>query len=131
MYKFNINLIFKLNYEVSIITGTEKGAATSMLLLLGLKSLHSVSSNIDLFLDAHGHITLYGENGESGKRPLKKGFERGETDKFLIECLDLGQLKKVTLEHDNTSFKKVKFKTNHIILATIYNVYLNFLALVR
>ena len=52
-------------------------------------------------------VTLFGKNGDSGKRPLNKTFERDNVDKFVIECIDLGELKKVHIEHDNSGFKKV------------------------
>ena len=49
--------------------------------------------------DANVSITIYGENGDSGKRPLKQRFrdlfERKQTDKFALEILDLGELSKV------------------------------------
>ncbi len=66
--------------------------------------------------DSSGFITIIGENGETGKRPLKKGFDAGKSDKFNIECLDLGEIKRVHIEHDNSSFtKKV-----HIFLSFIF-----------
>ena len=59
-----------------------------------------------LFSGSAGSITLYGKNGDSGKRPLKKGFVKDDADKFTIECIDLGELKKVNLEHDNSGLRK-------------------------
>jgi len=54
-------------------------------------------------------VTLYGENGDSGRRELNKSFtnlfEKGQTDKFVIECIDLGELQKMHVEHDNSSFQ--------------------------
>ena len=45
--------------------------------------------------DANVSIILYGENGDTGKRELKKKFkdlfERGNMDDFKIEALDLGK----------------------------------------
>jgi lipoxygenase homology domain-containing protein 1 len=77
-----------VKYEVSVVTGAEKGAGT----------------------DANVSIILYGENGDTGLRPLKQSFknlfEKGQTDKFIIECLDLGELQKLHVEHDNSSFFK-------------------------
>lgn len=58
------------------------------------------------YLAASGSITLFGKNGDSGKRPLKKGFVREDIDKFMIECIDLGELKKINIEHDNTGLRK-------------------------
>lgn len=60
--------------------------------------------------DANVSMTLYGENGDSGKRPLKKSlshmdkFERAHMDDFKLEVLDLGKLTKVHIEHDNKGF---------------------------
>jgi hypothetical protein len=57
--------------------------------------------------DANVFITVCGENSDSGKRKLEgKGncFERGKTDEFGIECVDLGELKKIRIEHDNSGF---------------------------
>lgn len=74
------------------------------------------------FKDASASITIYGENGETGKRPLKKGFDAGKSEKFSIECLDLGEIKKVRIEHDNKSFSKVI--TLVLFISIISNEYL-------
>ncbi|MGH0156164.1 UNVERIFIED_CONTAM: hypothetical protein FKN15_047648 [Acipenser sinensis] len=74
-----------VKYEIIIITGGEKGAGT----------------------DANVFITIYGSNGDSGKRALQQKFrnlfERGRTDRFIVEMLDLGEIHKVKVEHDNSS----------------------------
>lgn len=58
--------------------------------------------------DANVFITLYGANGDTGQRPLTKKFvnlfERGHMDDFKIEALDLGQLTRLRIEHDNKGF---------------------------
>lgn len=58
--------------------------------------------------DANVSITLYGSNGDTGQRQLTKKrvnlFERGKTDDFKIEALDLGQLTRLRIEHDNKGF---------------------------
>ena len=63
-----------VKYEIVVITGDVKGAGTN----------------------ANVHITIFGTNGNTGKRPLTKAFrdlfERNQTDKFQIEALDLGKL---------------------------------------
>lgn len=45
--------------------------------------------------NANVYITIYGANGDSGKRVLEQSwrdlFERNQIDKFEIECLDLGK----------------------------------------
>ncbi|VDP26141.1 unnamed protein product [Schistosoma curassoni] len=73
-------------YEVRIITGDKVYAGT----------------------DASVYITLFGENGDSGERKLTKSlthrnkFERGQTDVFQLEIVDLGKINKVRIRHDNS-----------------------------
>jgi hypothetical protein len=74
-----------VKYEVNVVTGDQKGAATG----------------------AKVFINIFGEHGDSGKRPLKGKFDRNHTDKCLVECLDLGKIEKVHIEHDNSSFNTV------------------------
>uniref|UniRef100_A0A8U8BKQ1 Uncharacterized protein n=1 Tax=Geospiza parvula TaxID=87175 RepID=A0A8U8BKQ1_GEOPR len=73
-----------VKYETIVVTGFEKGAGT----------------------DANVFITIYGLNGDSGRRALRQKFrnlfERGKTDRFYLETLDMGELKKVKIEHDNS-----------------------------
>uniref|UniRef100_A0A673G3G1 PLAT domain-containing protein n=1 Tax=Sinocyclocheilus rhinocerous TaxID=307959 RepID=A0A673G3G1_9TELE len=78
-----VRSLVPVKYEIIIITGDVKEAAT----------------------DANVFITLYGVNGDSGKRVLKGKyrnlFERGQTDRFLLEMLDLGELLRIKVEHDD------------------------------
>eukprot|EP00736_Rhodelphis_marinus_P000918 Rmarinus@m.27357 len=73
-------------YQVHVITGDVSGAGT----------------------DANVFLIIFGENGDSGTRQLsKKGknlFERGQTDDFVIKAIDLGELSKVRVWHDNGMF---------------------------
>ncbi|KAK2819320.1 hypothetical protein Q5P01_024881 [Channa striata] len=73
-----------VKYEIIVITGDEKGAGT----------------------DANVFITIYGSNGDSGCRQLRQKFrnlfERGRTDRFLVEMLDMGELQRVQVQHDNS-----------------------------
>uniref|UniRef100_A0A1A8N5Q6 Lipoxygenase homology domains 1a n=1 Tax=Nothobranchius pienaari TaxID=704102 RepID=A0A1A8N5Q6_9TELE len=73
-----------VKYEIIVITGDEKGAGT----------------------DANVFITIYGSNGDSGHRQLRQRFrnlfEREQTDRFLMEMLDMGELQRVQVEHDNS-----------------------------
>ncbi|CAL8318268.1 unnamed protein product [Lota lota] len=73
-----------VKYEIIVITADEKGAGT----------------------DAKVFITLYGTNGDSGRRQLRQKFrnlfEREQTDRFILELLDMGDLLRVKMEHDNT-----------------------------
>ncbi len=57
--------------------------------------------------DANVNLTIFGDTDNSGKRLLdnsENNFEKGKTDVFYIESLDLGELKKVRIEHDNAGF---------------------------
>lgn len=73
-----------VTYELIVITGDEKGAGT----------------------DANVFLTVIGTSGDSGRRQLKQKlrnlFERGRTDRFSIELLDMGELLRVCIEHDNS-----------------------------
>ncbi|XP_063051831.1 lipoxygenase homology domain-containing protein 1 [Engraulis encrasicolus] len=79
-----VRSLVPVKYEIIIITGDVKAGGT----------------------DANVFVTIYGVNGDSGKRALKQKFrnlfERGRTDRFILEMLDLGELLRVRVEHDNT-----------------------------
>ena len=68
------------SYQVSVKTGDVRGAGT----------------------DANVFIQLFGDKGDTGKQQLrnaensKNKFERGKTDKFNIEAVDIG---KVCIKH--------------------------------
>ena len=57
---------------------------------------------------ANVSIVIYGDNGDTGQRKLTKKmvnlFEKGQRDVFTLEALDLGQLKRLRIEHDNKGF---------------------------
>nr|XP_020009381.1 lipoxygenase homology domain-containing protein 1-like [Castor canadensis] len=65
-----------VKYEVIVTTGYEPGAGT----------------------DANVFVTIFGSNGDTGKRELKQKmrnlFERGSTNRFFLETLELGELRK-------------------------------------
>ncbi|KAG9266056.1 lipoxygenase homology domain-containing protein 1 [Astyanax mexicanus] len=73
-----------VRYEIVVITGDVKGAGT----------------------DANVFVTIFGSNGDSGRRQLRQKFrnlfERGRTDRFTIEVLDVGDLLRIWVEHDNS-----------------------------
>uniref|UniRef100_A0A672MKZ3 Lipoxygenase homology domain-containing protein 1-like n=1 Tax=Sinocyclocheilus grahami TaxID=75366 RepID=A0A672MKZ3_SINGR len=57
--------------------------------------------------DANVFITLYGDMGDTGERKLSKSensnkFERGSVDTFTLEAVDLGQVFKIRVRHDNS-----------------------------
>ncbi|CAF3723658.1 unnamed protein product [Rotaria sp. Silwood1] len=58
--------------------------------------------------DSKVYIIIFGENNDTGKIPLVKStthknpFERGNADLFEIENIDVGQLKKIKIGHDDS-----------------------------
>ena len=62
-----------MKYDVTVVTGDMKGAGT----------------------DANVLLTIYGTNGDTGKRTITQRFrdlfERNQTDTFQLEALDLGK----------------------------------------
>ena len=57
--------------------------------------------------DANVFLTLFGDLGDTGERPLKHSdsninkFEQNDVDVFTLEAADLGQLYKCFVRHDN------------------------------
>ena len=81
-------IISEVEYEVTTVTGDERGSGT----------------------DAKVFIILSGENGDSGERALDQSerfnlFERGNEDTFKIKSIDLGALKTIKIRHDNSGLK--------------------------
>jgi hypothetical protein len=72
-------------YVIRVHTGDIKGAGT----------------------DANVYLFLYGEKGDSGRLELRKSetyrnaFERNRIDVFTRELMDIGNLKRVVVGHDN------------------------------
>uniref|UniRef100_A0A8B9N717 Lipoxygenase homology domains 1 n=1 Tax=Accipiter nisus TaxID=211598 RepID=A0A8B9N717_9AVES len=80
-------LVVELNtYEVHVLTGNVWGAGT----------------------DANVFLSIYGVGrGDTGERQLKRSnnlnkFEKGQVDVFTIKAIDLGELKKLRIRHDNS-----------------------------
>nr|XP_012645777.1 lipoxygenase homology domain-containing protein 1 isoform X1 [Microcebus murinus] len=104
-----IQSLVSVKYEVIVTTGYEPGAGT----------------------DANVFVTIFGANGDTGKRELKQKmrnlFERGSTDRFFLETLELGELRKVRLEHDSSGYcsgwlvDKVEVTNTSTGVATIFN----------
>jgi len=72
-----------VNYKILVTTGDRRGAGT----------------------DANVLLTIFGSQGESGERQLESGgnnFERDQTDYFGIECVDLGEIQRIVVRHDNS-----------------------------
>lgn len=84
-----------IKYDVIVYTGDKFGAGTN----------------------ANVYITLFGENGDTGKRALTQSmrdlFERKQVDKFTLEAVDLGKLTKLHVEHDNSGWRP-KWYLDHI-----------------
>ncbi|XP_063722696.1 lipoxygenase homology domain-containing protein 1-like isoform X2 [Symsagittifera roscoffensis] len=72
-------------YKLTIRTGSKGGSGT----------------------DANVFVTLFGSKGDSGTRKVRHSdqhinkFESGSAEECIVECVDLGQLNKVRIEHDN------------------------------
>nr|XP_032809632.1 lipoxygenase homology domain-containing protein 1-like [Petromyzon marinus] len=72
-------------YNIKVKTGDKRGSGT----------------------DANVYMVLYGEKDDTGKVNLKSSktnknkFERGQTDEFTLEAVDIGALKKIKIGHDN------------------------------
>ncbi|KAL1253398.1 hypothetical protein QQF64_018091 [Cirrhinus molitorella] len=98
-----------VKYELIVITGDEKGAGT----------------------DANVFITIFGSNGDSGQRQLTKKFqnlfERGKTNRFILELLDLGDLLRMQVEHDNSGLSpgwllsRIEITNTANAVTTIFN----------
>ncbi|XP_036363166.1 lipoxygenase homology domain-containing protein 1-like isoform X1 [Octopus sinensis] len=75
-----------VTYEIQVYTGDVKHAGT----------------------DANVYLNIFGENGETGRQPLKQRFrdlfERNQKDTFFIKCLELGKLRSLFIEHDSSGF---------------------------
>ncbi|XP_039698362.1 lipoxygenase homology domain-containing protein 1 isoform X1 [Pteropus medius] len=103
-----VQSLVPVKYEVIVTTGYEPGAGT----------------------DANVFVTIFGANGDTGKRELKRKmrnlFERGSTDRFFLETLELGELRKVRVEHDSSGYysgwlvDKVEVTNTSTGVATIF-----------
>ena len=84
MFVFHFLDATQTSYEVSVVTGSAKNSGTG----------------------ANVFVTIYGESGDdTGKRPLKEYggcFNKGKTGTFKIDCIDIGKIKKLRIEHDNS-----------------------------
>ncbi|KFP75955.1 Lipoxygenase homology domain-containing protein 1, partial [Acanthisitta chloris] len=85
-WHFGVMCFHENTYEVRVLTGTMWGAGT----------------------DANVFLSIYGmERGDTGERQLKRSnnlnkFEKGQVDVFTIKAIDLGELKKLRIRHDNS-----------------------------
>lgn len=56
--------------------------------------------------DSAVSIIIYGDKGETEKIQLKESttnknpFEKGKTDKFVLNALNVGDIKKINISHD-------------------------------
>jgi hypothetical protein len=73
-------------YEIAVITGDKRGAGT----------------------DSQVYVTLFGNRGKQTQDIHLKDsnnhnpFEKGQTDKFTVNCDYIGELTKLRIQHDNT-----------------------------
>ena len=74
------------DYEVVIVTGDKDGCDT----------------------DANVFITLFGREGHTGRLPLTNRkrpiFRKAQTDRFVLRARNVGRLKKIRIEHDNSGY---------------------------
>ena len=87
-----------IKYKVLVKTGDIRGAGT----------------------DANVFLQLFGANGDTGERKLESGgnnFERGHTDTFGIEAVDLGEIKRARVGHDGSGFGSGWFLDNIVVSA--------------
>jgi hypothetical protein len=87
-----------VQYKVLVKTGDIRGAGT----------------------DANVFLQLFGEHGDTGERKLESGgnnFERGHTDTFGIEAVDLGEIKRARVGHDGSGFGSGWFLDNIVLEA--------------
>ncbi len=58
--------------------------------------------------DASVFINMFGKKSDTGPIPLKKSktnmnkFERNQTDEFEIDLVDIGEIERIKIWHDNT-----------------------------
>lgn len=63
-------------------------------------------------------VQLYGANGDTGRTKLESSgnnFERGSTNTFGIDAVDLGELTKLTVGHDGSGFGSGWFLDNIVV----------------
>lgn len=68
--------------------------------------------------DANVFLQLFGTNGDSGECKLEasgNNFERGHTDTFGVEAVDLGELTKARIGHDGSGFGSGWFLDNIVV----------------
>ncbi|HEY7683228.1 MAG TPA: PLAT/LH2 domain-containing protein [Gemmatimonadales bacterium] len=63
--------------------------------------------------DANVFLTIYGSGGSSSEveldNPGHNDFEQGQTDVFQVTTLDLGELTRLRIRHDNTGYRPAWF----------------------
>ncbi len=81
-------------YEVTVYTGDRPGAGTDA----NVQTFLFFSLN-QVFID------IFGTDGSTGKRQLDNpdnNFERNKKDVFKVPAIDVGKLKKIMIEHDDS-----------------------------
>ena len=91
-----------MKYKVQVKTGDIRGAGT----------------------DANVFLQLFGEHSDTGEQKLESSgnnFERGHTDTFGIEAVDLGEITKARVGHDGSGFGSGWFLDNIVVTAETTN----------
>jgi len=87
-------------YQLAVVTGKTRGSGT----------------------DATVHITINGDEGDTGDRQLRKSsthfnkFENGNTDQFIIEAVNLGSLKTLKVWHENNALAGSDWELDHVVV---------------
>ena len=61
---------------------------------------------------------IFGENGDTGDRKLESSgnnFERGRTDVFSLEAVELGEITKLKIGHDGSGVGSGWFLDNVVV----------------
>lgn len=85
-----------MKYKIQVKTGDIRGAGT----------------------DANVFLQLFGVNGDTGECKLESSgnnFERSKTDLFGIEAVDLGEIAKARVRHDNSGIGAGWFLDNIVV----------------
>ncbi|KAK5878421.1 hypothetical protein CesoFtcFv8_023828 [Champsocephalus esox] len=95
-------------YEVVTVTGDVKGAGT----------------------DANVFVTLFGEFGVTPKVHLasksRTAFEKNKTDVFRIKTHNVGAMKKLRIEHDNTGGLNASWFLDRVVVTDMHRPHLRF-----
>uniref|UniRef100_A0A4W3K3J8 RP1 axonemal microtubule associated n=1 Tax=Callorhinchus milii TaxID=7868 RepID=A0A4W3K3J8_CALMI len=81
--------------------------------------------------NANVFIVIYGKRGDTGSRQLIKSnhakmFQKGQTDTFSLEAVDLGNLKKLVIGHDGLGAGQKLYMLLTFFIKSVYFAYFRF-----